>query len=597
LKTKIISIILTIIFSLYPFIPAFAAGEGNIDSGGGGMGGGTSQHSWTPGYDGVRVSVVEAATRAMIGRPIDYTNITPPAGMTYFVPKSKIEYLNGAGLAMTYGTYSCKNPAVPLPRIIGTSSGNANLEAIRSYFTSEGAAQMIADDFGIPFDVLTNGDYRLLLEPMAYFRYAGFNIGMSAHEAALYDTELGGALRTHMTSLTHQNQPLSMFLEFPDLGLPVFGGAKTGWQSNGTIMQYLGMGIVSYTDVEYEEPEIPAHGDYDFEYRPNTEVITPVTLSSDVEINYHSVANVTFHLPGRSYTITGVVMPAGESQLVWLKWTTPPTEQYVTMSITTNKGVLSTNRIVAKITDLHDNPPPDPGPDDRNDSYSAPPMPNGPQRTSASWSIWWAWWHPNWEWESDWQWVADVRWVSNWVHVADVGWVDNGYYYDFGQWHDFGEWVDNGWWVFHTANYHVTLAAVSAITLDARVPSSTMRSGYGVNNTLTANMESIQLEIGSHITGAQNAISYFPEFGYANYWRLLDLTSRGRSSRLEFKHNPFSAYNHRVHFTPLWHPNGAYNVHTHVFDAWTPVGMLSANVTGSINIQGSMFDDWYTNRE
>jgi len=56
MKTKIISLALTIIFFSYSVITAFAAGDGNIDSGGGGMGGGTSQHSWTPGNDGVRVS-------------------------------------------------------------------------------------------------------------------------------------------------------------------------------------------------------------------------------------------------------------------------------------------------------------------------------------------------------------------------------------------------------------------------------------------------------------------------------------------------------------------------------------------------------------
>ena len=43
---------------------------------------------------------------------------------------------------------------------------------------------------------------------------------MTATEAALYDQKSGGALRKTMTSLTHKNLPLSMFLEFSDLGLP-----------------------------------------------------------------------------------------------------------------------------------------------------------------------------------------------------------------------------------------------------------------------------------------------------------------------------------------------------------------------------------------
>jgi hypothetical protein len=298
---------------------------------------------------------------------------------------------------------------------------------------------------------------------------------------------------------------------------------------------------------------------------------------------------------GRAHTVTGVVMPAGESQLVWFKWTTPPTEQIVTISVVTNKGNLSENRIAAKIVKLEDNPPPDPKADERNNSFSAVSPPINTEKTSAHWTIWWAWWQENWEWEAAWEWVADVRWVSNFVYITDVGWVDYGYFHDFGQWWDFGEWVDNGWWIFELANYRVNLVATSAITPDAKVPNTNInniKSGYGVNNIITANMESIQIEIGGHITGAQTALSYFPEFGYTNYWRLLDLTMRGRSSRLEFKHNPFSAYNQRVHFLPLWFPDGAYNVYTYLYDAWTPVGMLSANVNGTITVQGSVYDDW-----
>ena len=52
---------------------AFAAGEGNMDSGGGGMGQGTSTNSWTPGKDGVRITVVDAETGAAVSTPMDYS--------------------------------------------------------------------------------------------------------------------------------------------------------------------------------------------------------------------------------------------------------------------------------------------------------------------------------------------------------------------------------------------------------------------------------------------------------------------------------------------------------------------------------------------
>lgn len=41
---------------------AESTGDPNIDSGGGGMGSGTSQNFWSPSDDGVRITVVDAET-------------------------------------------------------------------------------------------------------------------------------------------------------------------------------------------------------------------------------------------------------------------------------------------------------------------------------------------------------------------------------------------------------------------------------------------------------------------------------------------------------------------------------------------------------
>jgi hypothetical protein len=410
-----------------------------------------------------------------------------------------------------------------------------------------------------------------------------------------------------MVSLSHQNLPLAMFLERPDLGFSAYSGSTSGAQSNDTILNYLGMGTITYTD--FVEP--PPPGEYDVEYRTNTEVITTVTLHTIDEINYDNYATVTFRVLGETYEMTLVVIPKGESQIVWCRWRTPTTEQTVTITIETDRGYLSENVVVANIVDLNKNPPPDPKADDRNDSFNTSPIPNNPQKTSARWSLWWAAWHenwewiPNWQWIEDWRWVSDLRWISNsyfvptdafgggyWVN--DGWWADFGYSYDFGQWVDFGWWEDNGWWDFFTHIYNVSLAATSSITPDENNPTAignTMKSGYGINNTVTANVTAWWGSTWFY-TGAQSAMSWFPEFRYDTYWRFLDLTTGGTSSRLEFKINPFSTYNQRSHFTPVWYPNGTYTVYTWVFDAWTPDGMLSMNLTGNVNIQGSLFDDW-----
>jgi hypothetical protein len=97
----------------------------------------------------------------------------------------------------------------------------------------------------------------------------------------------------------------------------------------------------------------------------------------------------------------------------------------------------------------------------------------------------------------------------------------------------------------------------------------------------------------SYYTCAQTAVTYFPEFIYKTYWRLLDLTADGDSSTFAFKNNIYSTYNRKVHFTPVWFPDGKYTAFTYLEDAWTPAGMLSMNLNDYTTVYGSVFDDWH----
>lgn len=56
---------------------ADTGGSGNVDGGGGGMGQGTSQNSWTPGMEGVRITVVDAESGQPVSSSFDLTNKTP----------------------------------------------------------------------------------------------------------------------------------------------------------------------------------------------------------------------------------------------------------------------------------------------------------------------------------------------------------------------------------------------------------------------------------------------------------------------------------------------------------------------------------------
>lgn len=611
MKIRMIIFIMTIVFLFAIPVNAFAEGDGNVDSGSGGMGNASNDNIWY-GQEGVRVTVIDNEISQPVGTPIDYTNKIPISNLIHFKKRSKIHYRSGNNLTPLVGDYRYKIPSNALPRIITGSVTSADIEEIKAYFCSEGAARMIAADFGISFELLTGGKYKLFLEPIAYFVFNGNDVGMTAHEAALYDQLLSGSLRSKMVSLTHQNLPLAMFLERSDLGFPAFSGNKSGRQSNDTILSSLGMGIVSYKESPPSEP-VSA----DMEYRINTEVITSVTLNAGSEINPDNPATVTFHIGGTSYTMSSIVIPEGESQVVWCKWTTPAVEQTITIMVSTNKGYLSEDMITAKIVDLNQNPPPDPKADDRNDNFKAVSMPSNPQRTSSRWTVWHAQWHEFWEWESDWQWYdnwvyepyqvyvssgyyEDYNYTVDGVEHLDTYWVDTSYYetrYKYvnrGYWVDEGGWFDKGWYDFFLDIYTAVLSASSSISPDGKVPTAdgnTMKSGYGVNNKVVSSVSSNAP--GSHMTGAQTAVSYFPEFKYKTYWRLLDLIVRGSTSQLEFKRNEYSTYNQRSHFSPVWYPDGTYQVYTYLFDAWTPAGMLSMNLSGGVVIQGSVYDDWH----
>lgn len=538
-------------------IVAFAEGDPNIDNGGGGLKDGSSENFWNPGNDGVRVTIVDAETGAVKSASIDYTNTNASDIALHFGKVSKAEYVGGTALSATTSSYTFINPTEPLPTIISDGSG-ASIEEIRSYFTDEQVVKRIAEHTRIEFDDLTNGDYKLMVEPIMYITFNGIRTAMTATEAALYNMQTGGEMINKMGPLSHKNLPLAMFLEKDDLGYTAWTGSKNSYMTDSDIIQYLGVGIVSFKEPE-EEVEVAAS---DYEYRVDTDVYTSITVTGG-EHTPDNPVTVRFYIKNKVYTVGNIVYPKGASQLVWCKWHTPNTEQTVNIKVTVTGGAsASKTNITANIVDLNKNPPPDPTADDRNDSFRAVSVPNREQRTSAAWSVWSAYWQPKWVWQSRWRWTGK-RWV------------------------DRGRWVDKGEWKFRSNSYSVSMSANMQITCDEKNPTNvgrTMKSGYGINETVTASISGN----GQH-TELQNAVAYFPEFYYKTYWRLLEYTN----DALEFRKNKYSTYNNRTHFTPLWYPDGNYKVYTWAIDCWTPAGMLSANLTDSLTIKGNVFDDWH----
>lgn len=541
-------------------IAAFAEGDPNIDNGGGGLKDGSSENFWIPGNDGVRVTVVDSETGAVKSASIDYTNTNASDIALHFGKISKAEYVGGSALSATTSSYTFINPTEPLPTIISDGSG-ASIEEIRSYFTDEQVVRRIAEHTGTKFDDLTNGDYKLMIEPIMYITFNGIRTAMTATEAALYNMQTGGEMINKMGPLSHKNLPLAMFLEKDALGYTAWTGSKNSYMTDSDIIQYLGVGIVSFKEPEVEV-EVTSS---DYEYRVDTDVYTSITVTGG-EHSPDNPVTVRFYIKNKVYTVGNIVYPKGASQLVWCKWHTPKTEQTVNIKVTVTGGAsASKTNITANIVDLNKNPPPDPTADDRNDSFRAAAVPNRAQKTSAAWSVWRARWIPDWVWHSNWHWVGS---------------------FEDGYWVDYGYWVDEGEWEFYTNSYSVSMNANMRITCDEKNPTTVGRtmSGYGINEKVTASTSGN----GEH-TELQNAVTYFPEFYYQTYWRLLERTG----GALEFRKNKYSTYNNRTHFTPLWFPDGNYKVYTWAIDCWTPAGMLSANLTDSLTIKGNVFDDWH----
>ena len=567
---------LVLILTALPINVLAADGEGNLDGGGGGLGEGTGTNSWTPGMDGVRVTIINEDTQQPVTVPIDFTN-NHPTVTVHFRKVSKIHYRNGQSISPTIDAYTYYNPATPMPRIISTD-GNVNIEAIKSYFCSEYAIMLIAEKTGMNYDTLIGGKYKLLLEPIAYFKHNSVQYAMTAHEAAMFDNQTSGGLRSTMASLSHKNLPLSMFLEYSDLGLPAYSGATNQSVSNDTIIAYLGMGIVRF------KPDLPVvpSTDYEYEYRCDTDVITPITLYASGEINPDNPASVTFYINGGSYAVNNIVIPENESQLVWVKWHTPSTPQDITIMVSATRGGLSQATIKVRVQNLEISDPPDPQATDTKGSWSAAGIPSRTVKTSASWSVWSALWHPFWVWIPVWDWCDHSYTDSEGNSVSDGHWVDNGY------------WEDQGWYDFTRNNYSASFSASMNLAPDDKVPTAsgmTMKSGYGVKNTATATVNtSAPL---SHYSYAQSAISYFPEFRYETYWRILDRLISGKTASFEFANNKYSTYNRRAHFSPIWFPDGRFTVNTHIFDVWTPDGMLSVNISDYVNISGNLYADWH----
>ena len=174
---------------------------------------------------------------------------------------------------------------------------------------------------------------------------------MTATEAALYDQKVNGDLRSKMGSLTHKNLPLAIFLEEADLGYPAWSGSTNSKVSNDQIISSLGIGVVRFND-ELEPPDV---NDFDYEYRVDTDVISSVEVSGG-QSDPDNPVTVRFVIQGRTYTVSNVYYPDGDSQLVWVKWHTPSEPCIITIAVSVSGSGTAQSTIICNIVDVGDRP-------------------------------------------------------------------------------------------------------------------------------------------------------------------------------------------------------------------------------------------------
>lgn len=518
---------------------------------------------------------------------------------------SKVDYLNGAALRPSVITeYITDNP----PPIPITNGGNIN--SVKSYFGDTATLNTLINNFaeqkcttreglvsninftieGVtkkypPNEILpikVDGKYQnkvpwvIIYEPViiSYLKDRQTILAFTATEYALAQ-KLGyfnfkyGATGQYIAAMTHSDLPNSIILEESWFGYPVVSALPDGvkWNEDRIISGGgWGMRMLKANGNNTIENDTT----YDTEYRVDTDVITSVRVyASNGRITPDNKAYIKFNANGQTRT-KSVTIPSGGSQLVFIKWHTPSTPQDVEIKVkvTGNSsakidGKVRDKTITAKVVDLEEKVPPNPIANDTKPSgYTVQNIPNKAQKNSANWGEW------------------DCYWKPNWVYVSN----GNGG----------GHWVDKGDWEYEYESYSVSFTGKMKVTPDLKVPTAegkTIKSGYGINIEVSTNIN-IDAPT-SHITGVQNVLTHYPEFSYENYLRLMEKVSGNYSARFELKNNKYSTYNSRVHFTPLWFPDGEYRVYGQVIDLWTPDGMLSVNVDDSVNIQGNLYQDWH----
>jgi hypothetical protein len=145
------------------------------------------------------------------------------------------------------------------------------------------------------------------------------------------------------------------------------------------------------------------------------------------------------------------------------------------------------------------------------------------------------------------------------------------------------------------------LTTIFSISPDPRIAypdnPGLMESGFGVQatckTTLTTNYDHPE-----KLIGPQMVWVYAPDSSYGQgQWQnvrdsLVSSSGSAGDKTIQWQYgvNPYSTTSSRLHYTPLWFPDGQYMALAQAFYAWSPVGQMVGFETDSVTILGDMYD-------
>ena len=151
-------------------------------------------------------------------------------------------------------------------------------------------------------------------------------------------------------------------------------------------------------------------------------------------------------------------------------------------------------------------------------------------------------------------------------------------------------------------NYWARLTTVFSILPDSRIAYAdrpkVMESGFGYSvscsTVITTNYDRPEKLTGAQMVWVRGVES---AYGQLSKWQDVrdSLTAKtgnpgDASVTWQLKANPWSAIGSRLHFVPLWFPDGEYTALAQAFYGWSPAGQLFDFKTDVLVIDGDMYD-------